>query len=152
MPRKCLIIFGSIIIIFGSIIIIFGSIVFLFRSIIIILKSIIIILGSIAKIFETLDPKMRTLIWRLQAPRAYLENRDYKTIIREPFANDLAYMFDEWTVPLKQARNPGIIFECDLLKNLEPVYWNDFTLWDTATRYSWCGQKSYSMIVSRSSP
>ena len=23
----------------------------------------------------------------------------------------------------------------------EPVYWNDFTLWDTATNYSWCGQK-----------
>ena len=28
------------------------------------------------------------------------ENRDYKTIIREPFANDLAHMSDEWTVPL----------------------------------------------------
>ena len=28
------------------------------------------------------------------------ENQDYKTIIREPFANDLAHMFDEWTVPL----------------------------------------------------
>ena len=27
-------------------------------------------------------------------------NRDYKTMIREPFANDLAHMFDEWTVPL----------------------------------------------------
>ena len=25
----------------------------------------------------------------------------------------------------------------------EPVYWNDFTLWDNATRYSRCGQKSY---------
>ena len=34
----------------------------------------------------------------------------------------------------------------------EPVYWNDFTLWDTATRYSRCGQKSYSIIFSRSSP
>ena len=29
----------------------------------------------------------------------------------------------------------------------EPVYWNDFTLWDTATRYSRCGQKSYSIIL-----
>ena len=28
------------------------------------------------------------------------ENRDYKTIIREPFAKDLAHMFDESTVPL----------------------------------------------------
>ena len=26
----------------------------------------------------------------------------------------------------------------------EPFYWNDFTLWDTATRYSRCGQKLYS--------
>ena len=34
----------------------------------------------------------------------------------------------------------------------EPVYWIDFTLWDTATRYSQCGQKSYSIIFSRSSP
>jgi hypothetical protein len=28
------------------------------------------------------------------------ENRDYKTMIGEPFANDLAHMSDEWTVPL----------------------------------------------------
>ena len=28
----------------------------------------------------------------------------------------------------------------------EPAYWNDFTLWDTATIYSQCGQKSYSII------
>ena len=28
----------------------------------------------------------------------------------------------------------------------EPDYWNDFTLWDTSTRYSRCGQKSYSII------
>ena len=28
------------------------------------------------------------------------ENRDHKTVIREPFANDLAHMFDECTVPL----------------------------------------------------
>ena len=34
----------------------------------------------------------------------------------------------------------------------EPVFWNDFNLWDTATRYSRCGQKSYSIIFSRSSP
>ena len=34
----------------------------------------------------------------------------------------------------------------------EPVYWNDFTLWDSATRYSRCGQKSYSIIFSCSSP
>ena len=33
----------------------------------------------------------------------------------------------------------------------EPVYWNDFTLWDTTTRYSRCGQKSYSINFSRSS-
>ena len=25
----------------------------------------------------------------------------------------------------------------------EPVYWNDFALWDTTTRYSQSGQKSY---------
>ena len=28
----------------------------------------------------------------------------------------------------------------------EPVYWNDFTLWDTATRYSRCWQKLYSIF------
>ena len=28
----------------------------------------------------------------------------------------------------------------------EPVYWNDFTLWDNATWYARCGQKSYSII------
>ena len=34
---------------------------------------------------------------------------------------------------------------------MTPVYWNDFTLWDTATRYSRCGQKSYlfRQLVSR---
>ena len=31
----------------------------------------------------------------------------------------------------------------------EPVYWNDFTLWDTATRYSRCGQILYYIIFSR---
>ena len=31
----------------------------------------------------------------------------------------------------------------------EPVYWNDFTLLDTATRYSRWGKKSYSIIFSR---
>ena len=30
----------------------------------------------------------------------------------------------------------------------EPVYWNGFTLSDTGTRYSRCGQKSYSIIFS----
>ena len=25
----------------------------------------------------------------------------------------------------------------------EPVYWNDFALWDTATRYSRCGQNNH---------
>ena len=30
----------------------------------------------------------------------------------------------------------------------EPVYWNDFTLWDTATRYSRDGQNSYFIIFS----
>ena len=28
----------------------------------------------------------------------------------------------------------------------ESVYWNDFILWDTATRYSRCWQKSYSIF------
>ena len=28
----------------------------------------------------------------------------------------------------------------------EPVYWNDFTLWDTAARYSRCEQKLYSIF------
>ena len=28
----------------------------------------------------------------------------------------------------------------------EPVYLNDFTLWDITTRYSRCGQKSYYVI------
>ena len=34
-----------------------------------------------------IDPKRMTIIFG--------ENRDYKTIIREPFANDLAHMFDD---------------------------------------------------------
>ena len=30
------------------------------------------------------------------------ENRDYKTVIREPFANDLAHMLNEWAVPFSE--------------------------------------------------
>ena len=60
------------------------------RSIIIILGSIVIILGSIAKIFETFDPKMMQ-IWetnlKITGPTGiFWENRDYKTITREPFS------------------------------------------------------------------
>jgi len=28
------------------------------------------------------------------------EDRDYEAMIGEPFASDLAHVFDEWTVPL----------------------------------------------------
>ena len=30
----------------------------------------------------------------------FWENQDYETVIMEPFANDLAHMLHEWTVPL----------------------------------------------------
>ena len=46
----------------------------------------------------------RKLILKITGPTGILgENRDYKTIIREPFANDLTHMFDEWTVPLRSS-------------------------------------------------
>ena len=64
------------------------------------------------------------------------ENRDYKTIIREPFANDLAHMFDEWTVPLRSGLDrlvderdergdpPPRQFEVRSTKNLiKGIYW-----------------------------
>ena len=91
--------FGSIVIIFGSIVIILGSIIIILRSIIINLGSIVIILGSIGKIFETFDPYMMLIQetnLKITGPTdIFGENLDYKTIIREPFANDLAHMFDE---------------------------------------------------------
>ena len=47
----------------------------------------------------TIDPKMMLLQetnLKITGPTGIFgENRDYKTIIREPFANDLAHMFDE---------------------------------------------------------
>ena len=47
----------------------------------------------------TIDPKMMLLqetYLKITGPTGIFgENRDYKTIIREPFANDLAHMFDE---------------------------------------------------------
>ena len=52
----------------------------------------------------TIDPKMMLLQetnLKITGPTGIFgENRDYKTKIREPFANDLAHMFDELTVPL----------------------------------------------------
>ena len=51
----------------------------------------------------TIDPTMMLLKetnLKITGPMGIFgENRDYKTIIREPFANDLAHKFDEWTVP-----------------------------------------------------
>ena len=47
----------------------------------------------------TIDPKMMLLqetnLKITGSTGIFGENRDYKTIIREPFANDLAHMFDE---------------------------------------------------------
>ena len=47
----------------------------------------------------TIDPKIMLLQetnLKITGPTGIFgENRDYKTIIREPFANDLAHMFDE---------------------------------------------------------
>ena len=47
----------------------------------------------------TIDPKMMLLQetnLKITGPTGIFgENRDYNTIIREPFANDLAPMFDE---------------------------------------------------------
>ena len=47
----------------------------------------------------TIDPKMMLLQetnLKITGPTGIFgENRDYKTIIRDPFANDLAHMFDE---------------------------------------------------------
>ena len=47
----------------------------------------------------TIDPKMmllqETKLNITDPTGIFGENQDYKTIIREPFANDLAHMFDE---------------------------------------------------------
>ena len=47
----------------------------------------------------TIDPNMmlrQKTNLKITGPTGIFgENRDYKTIIREPFANDLAHMFDE---------------------------------------------------------
>ena len=47
----------------------------------------------------TIDPKMmliqETYLKITDPTGIFGETRDYKTIIREPFANDLAHMFDE---------------------------------------------------------
>ena len=47
-----------------------------------------------------IDPKMMmidlNMMMKITGPTGIFGgNRDYKTIIREPFANDLAHMFDE---------------------------------------------------------
>ena len=49
----------------------------------------------------TSDPKIMLLYkTNLKITGIFGENRDVKTVIREPFANDLALMFIKWTVPL----------------------------------------------------
>ena len=55
--------------------------------------------------------------------------------------------FVKFARTLEQTKTSGseiIGFKEHVVK--EPVYWNDLTLWDTATRYSRCGQKSYSIF------
>ena len=56
----------------------------------------------------------------------------------------LLYLFTTPTLPFWKHKNIQFINKEPVAK--ESVYWNDFTVWDTATRYSRCGQKSYSLI------
>ena len=60
----------------------------------------------------TIDPKQMTIDLKMvllqetnlkitgPMGKIFGENRDYKTIIMEPFANNLAHLFDERTPPL----------------------------------------------------
>ena len=63
---------------------VFWSIVIILESIVIIFGSIVIIFGSIFIIFGSIITKLKITGHR----GIFGENRDYKTVIREPFVND----------------------------------------------------------------